>query len=240
MPVFWVSSVLVMAVGFFGMGVMRYSAILGQRILRRDLTYSAVATGLVVLIYLGMFAWLITTYNMPPGIVVFLIPLVILSHSVTEEVRQVLERLVYDQRTRVLRNSLRDLSRLAVEQSDLRSVLSRSLETICYTVRATYGVILIFDQEEACPTGSYRWHDGKLTLLRKDFEADDALHVQPGSLPEPFLETTLLIPLYASQEQIGALLLGRPENGIHYSREDVLILQGSVDRLTELIIKNRR
>ena len=47
-PVFWVSGLLVIAVGFFGFGVMRYSAILGQRILRRDLTYSAIATGLVI------------------------------------------------------------------------------------------------------------------------------------------------------------------------------------------------
>jgi hypothetical protein len=239
-PVFWVSSLLVLAVGFFGFGVTRYSAILGQRILRRDLAYSAIATGLVVLLYLAMFAWLITAYNMDRGIVVFLIPLVIVSHSVTEEMRRVLERLIYDRRTRALRSSLRELNRLAVEHSDLGAVLSRSLETICYTVRATYGVILVFENENACPTGSYRWHDGKQPLLRKDFEADDVRHISPGKFPEPFLETTLLIPLFASLEQIGALLLGRPENGIHYSSEDLLLLQGSIDRLVELIIKNRR
>jgi hypothetical protein len=127
-----------------------------------------------------------------------------------------------------------------VEQADLGNLLSRSLETICYPVRATYGIILIFDQENACPSGSFRWHDGKQQLLRKDFEADDSKHIEPGSLPEPFIETTLLLPLYASHEQIGALLLGRPENGIHYSSEDLLLLESSVDRLTELIIKNRR
>jgi GAF domain-containing protein len=159
---------------------------------------------------------------------------------VTEEVRQVLERLIYDQRTRVLRQSLRDMSKLVVEHAEIGNVLSKSLETICYPVMATYGVILVFNQEEACPMGTYRWHDSKAPFLRKDFEADNARHLQPGSLPEPFLETTLLIPLYASQEQIGALLLGRPENGIHYSREDLLLLEGSIDGLTELIIKNRR
>jgi hypothetical protein len=239
-PVFWVSSILLVAVGFFGFGVTRYSAILRQRILRRDLTYSAIATGLVVLLYLGMFFWLINTYDLPEGIIVFIIPLVILTHSVTEEVRQVLERFVYDRRTRQLRNNLRDLSRLALEQSDLGGALARSLETICYSVRATYGVILLFDQDEACPTGSFRWHDGKPQFKRKDFEADDTKDIRPGSLPEPFLETTLLIPLYTSQEQIGALVLGRPENGIHYSREDLILLEGSVDRLTELVINNRR
>jgi hypothetical protein len=239
-PVYWISSLLVVAVGFFGFGVVRYSAILGQRVLRRDLTYSAIATGLVVLLYMGMFVWLITTYHVPEGIIVFLIPLVILSHSVTEEVRQVLERLVYDRRTRFLRTSLRDLSRLAVEQADLGSVLSRSLETICFSVRATYGVILIFDQEEACVVGSFHYHETKGILSRLIFEADDTRQIPLGSLPEPFFETTLLVPLYASQQQIGALLLGRPENGIQYTREDVILLQSSVDQLIELIIKNRR
>jgi hypothetical protein len=41
-------------------------------------------------------------------------------------------------------------------------------------------------------------------------------------------------------EQLGVLLLGRPENGIHYSREDVLLLEGPIDRVTDLIVKNRR
>lgn len=239
-PVFWVSSLLVLAVVFFGFGVTRYSAVIGQRILRRDLAYSAIANGLVVVLYLSMFAWLIQEYNLPEGIIVFLIPLVILSHSVAEDVRQVLERLIYDQRTRVLRASLRDLNKLAMEHADLASLLSRSLETIGFTVFATYGVILIFDQDEALLMGAYRWHGGNPTLRRNDFEGDEAKHLNPGDLPEPFLETTLLIPLYASQEQIGALLLGRPENGIHYSREDVLVLQGPIDHLAELIINNRR
>jgi hypothetical protein len=238
--VFWISSLLVVAVGFFGFGVIRYSALLEQRILRRDIIYSGIATSLVVLLYLGMFVWLMVTYNVPQSIVVFLIPLVILSHSLMEEVRQVLERLIYDRRTRVLRSSLRDLSKLAVEQADLSTLLTRSLEAICYPVRATYGVILVFDGENACPIGSYRWHDNKQPLFRKDYEADDVMDIDLGSFPEPFLETTLLIPLYASREQIGAFLLGRPENGVRYSSEDLLLLQDSTDRVTRLIIKNRR
>ncbi len=116
-PVFSVSSILLIAIVFFGSGVTRYSAVLGKRILRRDLAYSAIATGLVVLLYMGMFAWLARTYDLPEGIVVYLIPLVILSHSVAEDVRQIIERLIYDRRTRVLRASLRDLNKLAMEHA---------------------------------------------------------------------------------------------------------------------------
>lgn len=239
-PVFWVSSLGVVAVVFFGFGVILYSALLQQRILRRDVTYSGIATGLVVLLYSGTFLWLSATYHITKGIIVVLIPLVILTHSLTEEVRQVLERLIYDKRTRILRSSLGDLSRLASEQADLSVMLSHSLEPICDLVRATYGVILLFEDDDARLAGTCRWHEGKGHFSRKDYEADDTKHLNPGSLSEPFLETTLLVPLYASLEQIGALLLGRPENGIHYSREDVLLLEGPVDRVTDLIVKNRR
>lgn len=239
-PVLWVSSILVLAIGFFGYGVIRYSALVEHRILRRDLAFSAVATGLVVVLYMSICLWLIATYELPVGIVVFVIPLVILSHSMIEQVRQVVERFIYDRKTRVLRTSLRDLSKLAGEQASLGEVLSRSLETICYPVRATYGVILLFDQDRAHPAGTCRWDESKIPLFRKDFEADDIKHLDPGSLPEPFLETTLLIPLNLSMEQIGALLLGRPENGIHYPKEDLLLLQDPTERITELIIRSRR
>jgi len=239
-PVFWISSLLVVTVGFLGFGVIRYSAILGQRILRRDFFYSAISISLVVFLYLSMFLWLMVTYNVTVGIVVFLIPLVILTHSLTDEIRKVVERFIYDKRTRFLRASLSNLSRLAVEQADLGAVLSRSLETMCYPILATYAVILVFDGDNACPAGSYRWQDDKTQFTRKDFEADDAKHIYPGSLAEPFLETTLLIPLYASLEQIGVLLLGRPENGIHYSEQDIQLLQGPIESVTGLIIKHRR
>jgi hypothetical protein len=238
-PIVWISGLAVVVVLFSGFGVIRYSALLEERILRRDILYSGVATGLVVLLYLSVIVWLIAVYNLPNSIIVFLIPLVILSHSVMETVRQLVERFVFDRRTRALRSNLRNLSKLAVEQADLSTLLSRSLETICYPVLATYGVILVFDGDNAYPSGTYRWHAGQMQFARKDFEADDVKHIYPGALSEPFIETTLLVPLYASQVQLGALLLGRPENGIHYTSEDVQLLQGPIEQVTDLLVKNR-
>ncbi len=239
-PTFWTSILLLCAACIFGYGVVRYSALLGNRILRRDIAYSAVATSAVVLLYLAMYLWLRVTYNVPEGVVVFLIPLVILSHSLAEELRRVLEHFTYDYKTRSQRASLRDLSRLAVEQTDIGEYLSRSLETICSPVRATYGVVLIFEDEAATVSGSYRWKDGQQSLPRRDFLADDTLDLNPGSLPEPFSETTLLLPLYSGEVQIGALLLGRPENGLHYSREDLQLVQGPSERIAGLILRTRR
>ena len=212
-PVFWLSLLMVAALGILCYGVTRYSALLGHHVLRRDITYSAVSIALVVALYLGMFWWLEVSYEIPPGIVVFLIPLVILTHSLTEEARRVLERFIYDRRTRTLRARLRDLNRLAGEQADLGGLLSSSLVTISSSVRATYAVVLVFEDNLAHPVGTYHWHESKTPLPREEFLAEDMKHLSQGSLAAPFRDTTLLIPLYAADEQIGALLLGRPENG---------------------------
>ena len=236
-PAILVSLPLLVAVGFFGYGVARYSALMEHRILRRDIIYNAVATGLVILLYLGIFLWLRVTYDIPDGVIVFLIPLVILSHSVIEEVRRVLDRFIYDRRTRELRANLRKLTRLAGQQASLDEMLSQTLQAICLPVRATYGVVLVFENGVGQPVGAHRWHGEKIQLSSQEYLAEDVRHLNPGELPEPFLEATLLVPLYASEEQIGALILGRPENGIHYSAEDLQLLLDPAERITEIIIK---
>jgi hypothetical protein len=111
---------------------------------------------------------------------------------------------------------------------------------MCVLVRATYGVILLFEEDTAHPAGAYRWRESKLHISSQYFLADDAKHLNPGDLPEPFAETALLIPLYASENQFGALLLGRPENGIQFSNEDLQLLLDPSERIGELIIKSRR
>jgi hypothetical protein len=235
-----VSLPLLVAVGFFGYGVARFSALMEHRVLRRDIIYNGVGTGLVVLLYLGVFLWLNATYYIPDGVIVFLIPLVILSHSVVEELRLVLDRLIYDRRTRDLRANLRRLSHLAGEQAGFDEMLSQTLEAICDPVRATYGVVLVIEEDVARPAGAFRWHDGGIQLPAQRFLAEDVCHPNPGSLPEPFIDATLLVPLYAADDQIGAFVLGRPENGIHYSNEDVRFLLDPCDRIAELIIQTRR
>lgn len=238
-PAMLVSIPLLVAVSCFGYGVARYSAMMEHRVLRRDIIYSAAATSLVVVLYMGVIIWLRVSYEIPESVIVFLIPLVILSHSVIEEVRRVLDRFIYDRRTRELRASLRNMSRMAGEQASLDEILSRTLKAFCFPVRATYGVVLILDNETVQVAGTYRWHESDIQLPRHVFLAEDFKHLNPGDLPEPFLEATLLIPLYGAEDQIGALILGRPENGIHYSKDDLNFLLDPSERMAEQILQHR-
>lgn len=239
-PVILISLPLLLAVIFFGYGVARFSALMEHRVLRRNIIYNGMGTALVVLLYLGIFLWINATYDIPDGVVVFMIPLVILSHSAIEEVHLVLDHFVYDHRTRNLRANLRRLSRLAGEQASFDEMLSQALEAICKPVKATYGVVLLIEKDTAQLAGAFRWYDGGIRLSSQYFLVEDVYHPKPGSLPQPFIDATLLIPLYAAEDQIGVVVLGRPENGIHYSNEDVRILLDPCDRIAELVIQSRR
>jgi hypothetical protein len=53
-------------------------------------------------------------------------------------------------------------------------------------------------------------------------------------------EAALLIPLYADADQFGALILGRPVNGVSYSQTDVDLLLYPSDRLADIIRDARR
>jgi hypothetical protein len=74
-----------------------------------------------------------------------------------------------------------------------------------------------------------------VTLQKEDLTADDAIHLPPGRFQSPLEEAALLVPLYGETEQLGALILGRPMNGLRYADEDVANLLASTDRIGEII-----
>ena len=71
-------------------------------------------------------------------------------------------------------------------------------------------------------------------------KADDVIHLDPETLPAPFIEAALLLPLYAENEQYGAILLGRPINGIKFSHSDVDKLLYPSDQVAEAIYSYRQ
>jgi hypothetical protein len=74
--------------------------------------------------------------------------------------------------------------------------------------------------------GIARW------LSLKDASADDVIHLAPNYFPAPLNEAALLVPLYSETDQIGALILGRPVNGLRYADRDLGNLLDSSDRLS--------
>jgi hypothetical protein len=70
--------------------------------------------------------------------------------------------------------------------------------------------------------------------------ADDVVQLQPNTFPPPLAEASLLVPLYGEDDQLGALVLGRPMNGLHYAAEDVEQILDFTDRIGETILLSQR
>jgi hypothetical protein len=100
---------------------------------------------------------------------------------------------------------------------------------------ATYGLILTYEEQAVRPVAAYRWEGGTVTLPSTYLAADDFTHLEQGQFPAPLDEAALLVPLYGESSQLGALLLGRPTNGIRYRDDEVERIMSMADRIGDAI-----
>jgi GAF domain len=228
------------SVVLIGYGVARYSTLMAGRVLRRDFLYNAVAVSLVTALYLAVTAFSVRAYRVPAAAFIFVLMLAVITHSLVDVARRTLDAVFYKGDATRLRANLRSLVGLIGEGEPLDDLLARSLESLCTLVRATYGLIVLFDNERVVVTAAHRRPETALPLTPARLAADDVRPLAPGTLPPPLAEAALLIPLYDESGQMGALLLGRPENGLHYSEADIETLLHPADRLANAIRNARR
>lgn len=222
-----------------GYGIARYSALMEGRTIRRDFLHNLSLLAIVVGLYL-LASWiLVKAYGVPKVILTFIPALAVLTHFLVNPVIRLIDWLFFRQAIRELRSNLHQLAQLAVEGEALADHLRRILRLLCESVRATYGLVLVFKAEGVELEAAYQWQHPALELSPEALAADDITHLAPGHFNHPLDEAALLIPLYAEQEQIGALLMGCPVNGVRYAPEDVDYLLSHADRIGEAIKANR-
>jgi len=234
-PMVVLSLVEVIPVGLIGYGAARYSALVEGRTIRRDFLYNLTLLAFVVAVYLLASLMLVRIYLAPAIILVFVPLLAVITHSLLLSIHRMLDWFFYQRETRRLRTNLQHLIRLVGEGAALDDSLDYALDTLCASVRASYGLILVFEEQAIHQAAGYQWHAGPACLKKLDLTCDDVVQLAPGQLPVPLEEAALLIPLYAEAEQLGAILLGRPENSSHFAPEEVERLLDHCDRIGDLI-----
>jgi hypothetical protein len=239
-PMVVLSLVEVIPVGLIGYGVARYSALVEGRTIQRDFLYNLTLLAIVVAVYLLASLMLVRVYLAPAMILVFVPLLAVFTHSLLLSAHRMIDWLFYRRETRRLRTNLQHLIRLVGEGAALDESLDYALDTLCASVRALYGLILIFEEGAVHQSAGYHWHAGPVDLKKLDLTCDDVVHLAPGRFPAPLEEAALLIPLYADMEQLGAILLGRPINSSHFAPEEVERLLDHSDRIGDLISISRR
>jgi GAF domain-containing protein len=239
-PIVFVALPLAVAVGMIGYGIARYSALVQGRTLGRDFFFSAFSLAVLLLAYLGGTWLMLQAYDLPSAAYMAIALIGILTHSLYSISRQLLERFVYTRYTTEIRAHLQQLGRLAAEQETFKETLAIALETICQSVNATYGILLLIKDQETSLLAGYQLNGSAAPLSAAAIAVDDATHLNPRHFPPPFEEAALLVPLYTINEQIGAILLGRPRNGLHYAEADLEELLHPADRIALALQQSRK
>ena len=240
MPMVVMSGVLAVFVAMVGYGVARYSALVEKRTIDRDFFYNLI--GIIVMVGVYTFvAWiLVITYKAPSVIVIFFPLLGVLTHSGLNAASIFLDWFFYRGETRRLRANLHHLRRMAGESENMRILLEQILAALCEPIKATYGLILAFEDGTARQIADFRWKGARLELPSSLLTTDDFLHLDTNHFPAPLEDAALLVPLYIETEQIGALLLARPTNGIRYAHADVERLLYPADQIAEALFLSRQ
>src|SRR5262245_55921725 len=240
MPMVVMSGVLAVFVGTVGYGVARYSALVEKRTIDRDFFYNLI--GIIVMVSIYTFvAWILVFAYQAPGVIVIFFPLLgVLTHTGLNAASIFLDWFFYRGETRRLRLSLHSLRRLAGERENMSILLEQILAALCVPIKATYGLILTCEAETAYQIAAYRWKGPRLELPSHLLTADDVLHLNPNHFPAPLEDAALLIPLYIESEQIGALVLGRPTNGLRYAHADLEHLLYPSDQIAEALFLSRQ
>lgn len=228
------SILLGIAVVLIGYGVAQYSALVQGRTIRRDFIYNAIAMLVISGLYILVTRISAQFFDVPPAVYIFIVLLAIITHSLIDFARQFLDYLFFNQERRSIRHNLNLLADSVGERS-LAESLDLMLASLCTSVRATFGVIILFDEFQLKVKSTYRWREGQLPLSQGDLAADDVTHLEPGHFPAPLSDVVLLIPLYENPDQAGAILLGTPINGVRYSNADVEQLLYPSDQILDAI-----
>jgi len=235
MPRVVVTLLLGSAVFMIGYGVARYSALIEGRVIGRDFLYNGLVILLIATVYMYVVWSSVVIYGVPVVALAIVVMLAVLTHSLVDVGRRLFDFLFYDRETRELRAQLRHLAQRAYKAESLAENLSSALETLCRFVHASYGLIILFKDEDLQLAASYRWRHPLPDLQRNSLASDDVVHLPAKRFAPPLEEATLLIPLYAGEIQQGVLIMGTPENALAYAKSDVERLLEAGDRIADLI-----
>jgi len=239
-PIVTTTAPLAAGMVMIGLGLARYSALVEGRTIRRDFYHSAIAAGLAAGFYLLLTWGAVHYFGAPPMAYALTVVLAVASHFLVDAARYSRDASIHRRDVRKIQASLHRLANMAGDRDEMDHYLSVTLEPLCACAQAIYGLVLLFEKEEVRLAAAHGWQPGDPRLSRQDLIADDVVYLRPGHFPPPLAEAALLIPLYGGGEQLGALILGRPVNGVGYSPDDVDQLLYPSDRLGDVVWNARR
>ncbi|MBI3241869.1 MAG: hypothetical protein HYZ49_06190 [Chloroflexi bacterium] len=227
-----------LAVATLGYGTVRYSALIEGRILRFDIALNGLLILAVSLVYYAAIHFLVRT----GGIVVdaFVIALAILTHTVFEFARRVLERPFLRRSERALRAALRTVALEVGEREAIEEGLRSALAAVVVGAASRWGAIVIREGDDFVIHASFHSKPVGERLPAAGLEVRELTTLAPGAAAKPLPELAVVAPLVADDGSLGAILLGQPKNGVSYSDSDLDLVAEAADDLTDLLRQAQR
>ncbi len=240
-PVPMFSIALLVAAGLLltSYDVARYNALMEHRVFLKDFSFSAFSVGSAILLCLAVVWTFDRAYELPPFLYITTSGLAVVLFSLVDAARQKFDFRHFQKENRLQRERLRSLAHPSGENEILNN-LSRALVSICAPLQACYAILLKREAGEYKPIAGYRWEQPPVNLPLRCGDVDDLSVLKPGALPAPLENAAVLLPVYFSDRQVGALVLGEAEHGSAYSPIDLENLMDCNDylagRLEHLIL----
>lgn len=210
---------LAAGVAYLGYGVARYQAMLDGRPLTRDTLYSLLGLAMVSLVYGALTLNLFMRQQATLYTVALILASAVITHTLYDAGRTLLERLLYRDRYQKLRADLRYLSMEAGEGAGLDKRLNQVLRRLLDEVGSREGFIALREENEFVVETAVgrQWTAQKFptpTLTApKMQELTDLDNTTKEAEMRSLKDMALLVPLCIEEEQIAALVVGSKPDG---------------------------
>lgn len=197
---------------------------------RRTTLPDFLISGLTLLGLAGIYTILVWRWGLRPALVAAVTVLAILTHSIYDLIREVLERQRYRSQSTV-RRQLSQLEREGPGKARLQDCLQDGLDLLCQTLNASGGFIAIRQDgnywvaasQQAIPIGS--------ELQASEVICEDVS--QPNTLR--LRDITWIAPVFEADRQIAIIGLGHPKNRLNYSADDLDLLGEVAERVGTIV-----
>jgi GAF domain-containing protein len=220
-----------LGVASLGYGIVRYSALTEGRVLRYDFAFSGLLVASVAAIYLA----LMSAYGIPSGVQVFVLALVIVTHSGFDFARRALDQLFLRRRERALRATLHSAATEVGEREEAEEGLRSALAAVVTAVDARWGLIALREGEGFVVHASFHSRRVRECLSVDGLDVRELTILPPGTTHQHLTDLAVVAPLIAENDSIGVILLGPPKGGPAYSERDLDLVAEAADGLAELM-----
>jgi hypothetical protein len=230
---------LALALILLGYGVARYNALVEGRSTRADFFYALAAILAVVAVYLLVTYASYRVFEIPFAVFIFVLMLVIVTHSLYEWGVTTLERLFFRRRYQQLRANLRAFAQEA-EAEETEQWMGAILQSLCESVGCTQGWIALVDRVgshvTAYPPGQRMPNSEALQGI-----PDEVRYVDETALHETGLSAAVIVPLLTGGEAVGTIVLAQrtgPASWDEPRHEE--LLESVADRVASAAIVSRQ